>query len=281
VTIDERLARPVFIVGAPRSGTSWLQKLLLEHPDCCGSQETHFFRAFGPAIKTYDDTARSHRGAGLHFFWNEKDLFDRLTEMWVRTQEDTVKDSPESRLLVEKTPDHSFWVRQIVRLLPESRFVFVARDSRAVACSLVAASATEWGAHWAPSDLVDAAKWWKAYVKAAHLALSDLPDDCWITVHYEDLLEDTAGQLARVLAFVGVEATAAQIADAVERNSFAAARAAEGADAEPRGFLRAGSSDSWKKELTILEKRKLWKTTKRYMRILGYDECGGRARPAP
>jgi hypothetical protein len=33
---------PALLVGAPRSGTTWLQRMLLAHPDCCGGQESHF-----------------------------------------------------------------------------------------------------------------------------------------------------------------------------------------------------------------------------------------------
>jgi Sulfotransferase family len=273
---DERLDRPVFIVGAPRSGTSWIQKLLLEHPLCCGGQETSFFRAFGPAIKTYDDTGRSRRKAGLHFYWSEADLFGHLHDMWTTTTESTVAAAPDAKHFIEKTPDHSFWVRQIVRLLPDSRFIFVVRDSRSVACSMVAASTKDWGKHWAPTDLVVAAKRWKAYVTAAYQALSELPAEQWMTVHYEDLIQETAAQLRRLYDFVGVDATDDRVHEAVARNSFSAGQHAEdsGPAAEPRGFHRMGSSDSWKKELTFLERRKLWKTTRRYMRILGYDEDG-------
>ncbi|MFZ9882657.1 MAG: sulfotransferase, partial [Phycisphaerales bacterium] len=38
---DVRLAEsPILLVGAPRSGTTLVQRLLLADPRCCGSQES-------------------------------------------------------------------------------------------------------------------------------------------------------------------------------------------------------------------------------------------------
>ena len=40
---------PVFIVGAQRSGTTWVQRLLCSHPRIVGGQESHLFSAYGGA----------------------------------------------------------------------------------------------------------------------------------------------------------------------------------------------------------------------------------------
>src|SRR5687768_17973655 len=42
---------PVFVIGSPRSGTTWVQRLLVAHPAVCGGQESHFFAAFGPPLR--------------------------------------------------------------------------------------------------------------------------------------------------------------------------------------------------------------------------------------
>ena len=49
--------RSVFVVGAQRSGTTWLQRLLLEDPRCCGGQEAHFFATFGRVLHEFDHKA--------------------------------------------------------------------------------------------------------------------------------------------------------------------------------------------------------------------------------
>ena len=42
--VREIIEAPVFIIGCQRSGTTWLQRLLISHPSLCGGQESHFFR---------------------------------------------------------------------------------------------------------------------------------------------------------------------------------------------------------------------------------------------
>ena len=195
MTIDKILNQPIFIIGAQRSGTTWVQKMLISHPEICGGQETHFFRAFGPAIKTFDGTSRSKRKAGLYFFWKEEKLFEDLFQLWKKTNKKIISSSQNIKYFVEKTPDHSLWIPQIIRLIPKSRFIFIIRDSRSVVCSLVAASKKEWGSRWAPDNIRDAAKQWNYYVKTAYLALSKLPKQQKAFVYYEHLLYNPILQL--------------------------------------------------------------------------------------
>lgn len=58
------LLSPVLIVGSPRSGTSWLQRLLLEMPEICGGQESYFYAVFNSAFLSVNDKTDS-RGVGL------------------------------------------------------------------------------------------------------------------------------------------------------------------------------------------------------------------------
>ena len=44
------LLRPLFIVGAPRSGTTWVQRLLTAHPRIVGGTESHLFNALSALV---------------------------------------------------------------------------------------------------------------------------------------------------------------------------------------------------------------------------------------
>ena len=68
---DRLLLRPLFIVGAPRSGTTWVQRLLLSHPAIRGGQESNFFCAFGPVLQMYRFGETPGRLAGLPNYWTE------------------------------------------------------------------------------------------------------------------------------------------------------------------------------------------------------------------
>jgi hypothetical protein len=49
--------------------------------------------------------------------------------------------------------------------------------------------------------------WWSDMTRVGVTALSDLPDDAWTTLAYEDLMRDPAAELTRLAGFIGVAAT--------------------------------------------------------------------------
>jgi hypothetical protein len=66
---SSQMRRYVFVVGSPRSGTTWLQLLLAQHPAVATHQETHLFHNYlGPLERAYRggrDTAQL-RDVGIH-----------------------------------------------------------------------------------------------------------------------------------------------------------------------------------------------------------------------
>jgi omega-hydroxy-beta-dihydromenaquinone-9 sulfotransferase len=110
--------------------------------------------------------------------------------------------------------------------LPDTRFVHVVRDGRAVANSLVqmpwwdgyrGPSAWSWGplpsryeAEWVASDRsfpVLAALEWKILIDAFEAAKAALPSERWHEVRYEDVLEDPRGRFQEILGFLGLSWT--------------------------------------------------------------------------
>ena len=56
----------VFLVGCPRSGTTWLQKLLASHPRIRSGEESHFFSLYvGPQLRSWNDQKTRHLNGGL------------------------------------------------------------------------------------------------------------------------------------------------------------------------------------------------------------------------
>jgi hypothetical protein len=71
--------RVVFLVGAPRSGTTWLQLLLSRSPHIATANETHLFTGYTRSLFT----AWAHhqcnvRAAGLHNLMSEEAYFDLI-----------------------------------------------------------------------------------------------------------------------------------------------------------------------------------------------------------
>ena len=103
---------PVFIVGVPRSGTTWLWGLL----DSLPSVKT---------LVAYDGTSES----GL-FVNNPANTAASLIRAELALLDDGIT-------LVEKTPGHLLYMQSIRDVLPAARIVWVTRDLRDVVASMM------------------------------------------------------------------------------------------------------------------------------------------------
>ncbi len=264
-----------FIVGCPRSGTTWLQLLLAQHSEVATVQETHLFRAYlAPLyarwkreLEAWDDEERAgERGWGLSPLLDER-AFDDLCRGFAEgvLARALPEAAPEeggrrpvgvpARVLVEKTPSHCLHAGLIRRLLPGARFLHVVRDPRAVAASLRRASRRWWGG-WAPERPEEAAAWWVEHVQAG-LAI---PSAACRRVRYERLHEDAARELAGALRFLGVTAAPEACEEAAARCRIERLRGGASDVRSPRplseapdGFYAEGKVEGWREELSPAE----------------------------
>ncbi len=146
---------PIFIVGAPRSGTTMMRLILNAHPHIAIPPETSYF----PDI--YWRSVASNATARNAASWPQAvDSFMRLCEarfrptLDLREVGDTLRlGAPDFGLLLtlpldrwaaaqgksrwgEKTPLHIFYADVIMRLFPAAKIVAMQRDPRAVVASL-------------------------------------------------------------------------------------------------------------------------------------------------
>lgn len=255
----------VALVGAPRSGTTWLQSLLAADDRVASPQETSLFsRYVGPLEESWQWAMRGtpedwaqRRYIGLPAALREEQ-FEELVSAFVEGALASILAlKPGASVVVEKTPSHSVHVEQIARYAPQTRFVHIVRDGRDVAASLVSAG-DGWGAAWgAPRTITDAAEIWVEYVTHARRAEGLGP---YYELRYENLRGDgAADELARVLDFAGLPLNADAIAKRIDDLSLARRQAGSasplvfGGEAvrytdtgiEPEGFLGQGSGGGW------------------------------------
>src|ERR671934_777469 len=77
-------ANLVCIVGCPRSGTTWLQRLLAGHPNVRTGQESDVFDIYvGPQLRAWrrelDPTSSGRGGVGLACYFDEQTFLGILT----------------------------------------------------------------------------------------------------------------------------------------------------------------------------------------------------------
>jgi hypothetical protein len=201
----------IFIVGPARSGTSWLQTMLAEHPDVASPPETGLFVEFlGPMERTWRhhiaqlDAARAEGSRmnvqGLATVVTSADMLAWYRALYDAARDRVLAGKPGATRLLEKTPDHAMYLDLIWKVVPDARIVFLVRDPRATVRSMLHASAEPWG-HWASTAVEGATGRWLRNVDGP-LARRD--DARMITVRYEDLRADER-ELARVAKFLDLD----------------------------------------------------------------------------
>lgn len=201
--------KAIFIVGAPRSGTTWLHQLLATHPDVATGGEAHIFCEGLSAL--FDNHAGADPNMGLSTWLTRPELVAlvrQLVDGVFTTMRDAVR--PGATRILDKTPNHVPYAAHLADVYPDASFVHIIRDARDSVASQHDLWAS-WDSRVAGWD--QAARAWRAAVEDARTHLSGLR---YHEVRYEDLVRDTEPRFAEILAAVGLDHDDAFVADAVD-----------------------------------------------------------------
>jgi len=267
----------LFIIGAPRSGTTWLQAMVGAHPLICTTDELKIFDFFtGPWGKSWQQLlklqkdGRGARRHGLTGVWSEDEFRDFLREFLERVYARVVQKKPEATVILDKTPGYSDYVEHINWLIPQAKFIHLIRDGRDVVVSLQAAS-QGWGKMWAPKKTESAAALWKSTLLAARKG--EQYGDRYLEVRYEDLLTNGAQILSSIFEFVGVPTKPVDAAAIFQEHQFQKMKK-EGAGVQnfglPEGFFRKGQAGDWQNSLKPNQRYSIHDTAGDLLCELGY-----------
>lgn len=266
----------VFILGAPRSGTTWLQAMLGAHPRVGTTVElTLYSRYTASWIESWTKEARNIEDGrwhqGLPFVWSESDFYGFLRDFVEGVYQRVLDKHPQATHVVDKHPAYSMYVEDIERIVPQARFIHVIRDGRDVAVSMVAArKRSGFGA----GTIQDAALAWKKHVLAARRASQY--QGRYMEVRYEDLLADGVSTLRTVFDFCDLPADADDVAAIVDEHQFERMKARRQlADERAQatvGHYRKGVVGSWRESLSPLQRRMFHRLVGDLLCELGYAQ---------
>jgi Sulfotransferase family len=276
----------VFLVGCPRSGTTWLQRLLASHPAVRSGPESDIFSFYvGPSLRAFRADRQRSRRKGLQCYTSEDEFVELQRSFVLRMLRPALANLQDGELFLEKTPRHALYIPEILSCFPAARFIHLIRDPRDTTASLLAASRS-WGVDWAPTTAASAGRMWLKYVSAARAASREVSPKMFLQVTYEDLHADTKAELAKCAYFLGLPWDSAGISDAIEKNRPAQLRSGGGTPflhgasdssvtlsepSEPVGFIRKAQPGSWREDLTTAEKLQLWRVVRRDLLAFGYS----------
>lgn len=252
-----RQKKLVFLVGAPRSGTTWLQLLLSRSPAVVTAQETDLFNVFlTPIIEAWNRHRRNGETVSLSEVLSDSDFESILRQtssfVFARIAEKT----PAATIVLEKTPQHVRYWQEILDLWPQAHFVHIIRDPRSVIASLRSA-VKSWGPQWGPSDVPAICAQWISDV--THGRAIGAATQNYQEVKYQELVADTPGVLMRLLTGLGVTTELSECRRYAEECSIGNLKSARlnnaPFDLQRAGKyrFRTGTTDSWREELSRWE----------------------------
>lgn len=215
ITLKER---PIFMLGAERSGTTLVMAMLGCHPRIAVPEVVWYYPRFRPYLFSYGDLTKAENFRTLA----EEMIFGLKTPFWgmqvnPRTIVDEILADLKERSFAglycamheryarvsgnkprwgEKTPHNLFFVEEILEDFPNAQFIFITRDGRD-------ASADYLDSAFGPTNIFSAAESWALCQNAVVPWRAKLSGDQWLDVSYEKLVRDPEAVLRQVCDFLG------------------------------------------------------------------------------
>lgn len=255
----------IFIVGAPRSGTTWLQRMLSAHPSVASVEPE--LTLFSRYVATWEDNYRREKEAmeagrwqqGLPVLWDADRFRCHLRQFLEDSYAEVIAIRSEATHVLDKHPNYANHMPLIARYLPQARFIHLVRDGRDVALSMM--SARRRVGH-SPGEIRAAAREWQRNVSNARLHGASLPGR-YIEVRYEDLRSNGVAVLEQVSHFCGLPAGEGLLRGIVEANDIKVRPVS-------RGDAAMGIAAEWRTRMGLRERYLFDRIAGDLLRELGY-----------
>ncbi len=188
------LEKPIFIVGHPRSGTSWLNKLIVSHPNLAGGPETQLFNYY---LRPFFDTDPFVPWGGVNQWVGSEGRRQIIRNLCDDIFAFRLAEEQKKRV-VEKTPEHALFLHEIMSIYPAAKFIHVVRDGRDVMLSVFA-----YASHLSnpPKTEEEAAARWVSMLESVEAMKLAHPNSV-CEVRYEDIASDPKSCLRQMFSFV-------------------------------------------------------------------------------
>lgn len=191
-----------FVFGVmPRSGTNYLERLLLSHPDTCSAPDD--LREL-PAFPAADDLEAGFTAALTRFYDPNASVFAPYEWLayalggYLNTA--TAKCDSAAKLMLVKDP-HVRRITLFDAVLPREKVMIVLRDGR----YLVDSTLRTWPLKFMGRTFEDICLEWEAATRATLDYAEQAPKDRVRLVRYEDLVGDNLGEMTAICDWLGLD----------------------------------------------------------------------------
>jgi tetratricopeptide (TPR) repeat protein len=189
---------PIFIVGLPRSGSTLLEQILASHSRVEGTQELADIEHIVRNLRGLDPDPNNPRYPHILAQLEPKD-FLALGAQYLAATRVYRSDKP---FLIDKMPNNFRHLGLIHLMLPNARIIDARREP--MACCFSNLKQLFAGGQEFTYSIDDIARYYRTYLELMRHWDRALPGRV-LRIHHEDVVDDLAGNVRRILDFCGLE----------------------------------------------------------------------------
>ncbi len=284
--------RPIFVLGAARSGTTLLQSMIDAHPEIALVGELHFFDQILRLRETIPEpldgkvSDRLRQGIlachAIRFVPEIESALDlalpRLAVaprptygLLFRLLLEAFQEMRCAARVGEKTPNNVRYLAELVDLFPDARIVHILRDPRDSISSRIRYPFSS------PSVIFNTLLWKIEMIYAFDFASAEgAGEERYIEVRYEDLVREPERLLRRICQFIGVTYRAAMLDGHRRAERVVKGEPWKAGIGEP---VNRRSIGAWQQRLTPAEVGLIEAIGGRYVEESGYERLSTVGRP--
>lgn len=240
-------ATPLFVIGCPRSGTTFVSKLLNSHPMVIMTNETAVFMLLDDIIKRSHSGVKSGVLYGKEYnkLWSDyinsnyrliiEDFYTKICECQKKT---TI------RYWGEKHPHIFSCLDRINSVFPDAKYIYIIRDPRDSASSIAKMQKT---------DYLQSLRNWKEFSDSYEGFVKKISNEKLFLIKYEELVRDYDFISNKIFSWLNLELDSFVCEFLAKYKNIDAHSSGGLINPFMKKDFLTQSANRWKKELTALE----------------------------